>query len=514
MRYRLSDAPRLAGAAALGLVLAFSAAPAPAQQLTGGTLRVALLADIANYDPHQFSFINASLIKNLYDSLIEYTPDGKAIPSLAESWEIAADAKAVTLRLRKDVKFHSGGALNAEAVAANLKKAADPRLGKNVYPTMSFVQDWTVVDPHTIRLNFKGPAPERQITDLLQFITIIDPAGIDTVEQKPAGSGAYMLAERVVGQRIRLTANPNYWRPGEPVSKEVVMTIFSEDAAATAALESGGADVIYAGTARSAARLRQAGYPVLEGPGPLVQVFRINTTRPPFTNAKFRQAFNYLMDREGILRVGYAGMGQVVALPWAPSSPAHDPSYAKTYALNLDKAKELLAQSGLSAAEMSNWKLVVDAGNQPVVAISQVVQSTLRRVGINIELDMKQGAELVDAMLKGRFEAIFGGIGNIQKFPSRVATNSIYRTTNNPVLGDPHPHPEYVEAIKRIDTTIGSGPEVKAAYDHINKVLVEAAFGIPTNTYDPGLIVTAKNVAGFTLDMDNMLVLRTTGFRR
>lgn len=494
----------------VGLGLGLLSPPAQAQQ----SLRVALLADIANFDPHQFSIVNASVIKNLYDNLIEYTPDGKPIPSLAEAWAIAPDSRSVTLTLRKDVTFHSGAKLDADAVAATLKKAADPKLGKNVYPTMSFVQDWTVVDPSTIRLNFKNAAPERQITDLLQFISIIDPAGIDTVEQKPAGSGAYMLAERAVGQRIRLTANPNYWRKDQPVTKEVVMTIFSQDAAATAALESGGADVIYAGSARSASRLKAAGYPVLEGPGPLVQVFRINATRGPFKNEKFRQAFNYLMDREGILRAGYAGLGEVVALPWAPSGPAHDPSYAKTYAFNIDKAKALLAQSGLSQAEMNDWKLVVDAGNQPSVAISQVVQGSLKRAGISIDLDMKEGAELVDTMLKGRFDAIFGGIGNIQKFPSRVATNSIYRTANNPVLGEPHPFPAYVAAIERVNGATGSGPEVKAAYDNLNKVLVESSFGIPTNTYDPGLIVTAKNVTGFTMDMDNMLVLRTTGFRK
>jgi peptide/nickel transport system substrate-binding protein len=488
--------------------------PASAQPAAPGTLRVALLADIANFDPHQFSFVNASLIKNLYDSLIEYTPEGQAVPSLAEAWAIASDSRSVTVTLRRGVTFHGGGALNAEAVAANLRKAADPRLGKNLYPTMAIVDSWTVVDPATIRLTFKGPVPDRQVTDLLQFITIIDPAGIDTVEQVPAGTGAYRLAERVVGQRIRLTANPNYWRQGEPVMREVVFTIFSQDAAATAALESGGVDVIYGGAARSAARLKAAGYPVLDGPGPLVQVFRINTTRGPFRNPHFRQAFNFLIDREGILRVGYAGLGTVVALPWAPSSPAHDPSYAQTYAFNLEKARELLQRSGLTPAQMSEWKLVVNAGNQSDVAISQVVQATLRRVNINIELDMKEGAELVDSMLRGRFDAIFGGVGNIQKFPSRVATNSIYRTANNPILGEPHPFPEYVAAIERVNTTLGTGPEVKAAYDHLNKVLVESAFGIPTNTYNPGLIVTARNVSGFTLDMDNMLVLRTTALRR
>ncbi|MHB2165581.1 ABC transporter substrate-binding protein [Alsobacter sp. R-9] len=513
MKQSFSRLRRIAGALAIGTMLV-SAAPASAQQVSGGTLRVAVIADIANFDPHQFSFVNATLIKNLYDSLIEYTPDGKAIPSLAESWQIAPDSKSVTLFLRKDVKFHGGGAFNAEAVAANLKKAADPKLGKNLYATMSIVDGWSVVDPSTIKVTFKTPVPERQITDLFQFMTIIDPAGIDTVEQKPAGSGAYVLAERVVGQRIKLAANPNYWRQGQPVSKDVEITIFSQDAAATAALESGGVDVIYGGTARSAARLKSADYPVLSGPGPLVQVFRINATRGPFKNAKFRQAFNYLMERDAILKAGYAGLGEVVALPWAPSSPAHDPSYAKTYAFNLDKAKELLAASGLSAADMSAWKLVVNAGSQPDVVISQIVQATLKKVGIDIQLDMKEGSELVDTMLQGRFDAIFGGVGNIQKFPSRLATNSIYRTVNNPVLGNPHPFPEYVAAIERVNTTVGSGPEVKAAYDNLNKVLVETSFGIPTNTYDQGIIVTGKNVAGFTYDMDNMLVLRTTGFKK
>ncbi len=499
----------LAGTLAAAVVsLGVGLAPPAAAQ--GQPLRVAVLADIANFDPHQFSFVNATLIKNLYDTLIEYTPEGQAIPSLASAWAIAPDSRSVTLTLRQDVRFHSGGTFNAEAVAANLRKANDPQRGKNVYPTMAFVQDWTVVDPFTIRINLKTPAPERQITDFLQFIAIIDPAGIDTVETRPAGSGAYMLADRTVGQSIRLVANPNYWRQGQPMIRDVTVTIFAQDAAATAALESGGVDVIYGGTSRSAARLKAAGYPVLDGPGPLVQVFRINSTRGPFRNAKFRQAFNHLMDREGMLRAGYAGLGQVVALPWATNSPAHDPNYARTYAYNLDRARALIRESGLSQAEMNNWKLVVNSGDAPGVALSQIVQASLRQVGITIELDLKEGAELVQTMLQGRFDAIFGAIGNVQKFPTRVTTNSIYRTANNPVLGEPHPHPEYLAAIERVNTTLGPADAIKAAYDNLNKVLVEAAFGIPTNTYDQGIIVTARNLTGWTLDMDNMLVLRTT----
>jgi peptide/nickel transport system substrate-binding protein len=163
---------------------------------------------------------------------------------------------------------------------------------------------------------------------------------------------------------------------------------------------------------------------------------------------------------------------------------------------------------------MSDWKLLVNGGDQPSVGISQVAQAALGRAGITVQLDLKQGAEYTDALLGGRFDATFGGVGNVQKFPSRLTTNSIYRTANNPVLGTPHPHPEYVEAIERVNRAVGTGPEVKAAYDHLNRVLVETAFGIPTNTYDQGLIVAAKNLSGFTLDMDNMLIARTIAVRR
>ncbi len=497
--------------AALLAAAALSAVPARAADLKGGTIRVAILAEISNFDPQSFLTINFPVIKNLYDSLIEYTPDGVPVPSLATAWAIAPDSASVTLTLRKGVTFHGGAAFDADAVAATLKKAADPQKGRNVYATMSFVKDWTVLAPDSIRLDFKGPAPERQITDLLQFISVIDPAGMDTIDTKPAGTGAYMLAERAVGQRIRLVANPKYWRANEPVAKEAVLTIFSEDSSATAALESGAIDIVYGGSARSASRLRGAGYTLVQGPGPLVQVLRLNPNRGPFRNEKVRQAMNYLVDRAAILRVGYAGLGEVVALPWAPASPAFDPAATARYAFNLDKGKALLAESGLSAAELAGWKLMVNAGDEPSVVISQLLQSTLARAGVRVDLDMRQGAEFTDAMLGGKFDAIFGAVGNVQKFPSRLATNSIYRTANNPVLGSPNPFPTYVDAIERVNTATGAG--AKAAIENLNKVLVETSFGIPTNTYDAALTVAARNVDGFTKDIDNMLVLRTIGFK-
>lgn len=497
--------------AAAGLTMA-GLGHARAAALRSGTLRVAVLADIVNYDPMQFSSQNATVMRNLYDTLIDYDAHGKAVPALASAWKVADDSTSVTLTLRQGVRFQDGSAMDSAALDATLKKANDPAKGKNVYPTMSVVKDWTVVDPATVRINFKAPVPDRQITDLLEFMPVISPAGIGSVETKPAGTGAFMVVERVLGQKLHLGANPHYWRPGQPVLKDVVFTVFSDNASASAALESGAVDMIYGGGARDAVRLRDAGYQLIQGPGQLVQVFRINTTKPPFSNEKFRQAFNYLIDRAAILKVGYAGLGEVTALPWAPSSPAADRSYDKTYAFNLAKGEALLKQSGLTKAQMNDWKLTVNSGDDASVRISQVVQATLAKVGIHIKLDLKGGTEFVDAMLGGHFNAMFGGVGNVQKFPSRIATNSIYRTVNNPVLGKVNPFKDYVDAIHRVDTTMGSGPAVKAAYDALNKAMVNDSFGIATNSYNVFLIVASKKVGGFVPDIDNLLVLREIGF--
>jgi ABC-type transport system substrate-binding protein len=95
------------------------------------------------------------------------------------------------------------------------------------------------------------------------------------------------------------------------------------------------------------------------------------------------------------------------------------------------QARDLLRESGLSAAEQSDWSLFTNGGDEVSVTISQIVQSSLRQVGINMQLDVKQGAEFVDGMLQGRFAATFGGIGNIQKFPTRVTTNSIVSEVNS-----------------------------------------------------------------------------------
>ena len=231
-----------------------------------------------------------------------------------------------------------------------------------------------------------------------------------------------MLAERVVGQRIKLTANPNYWRQGEPVTKDVVITIFSQDAVGdgSARIRRRRRDLWRHPAQRRAAEACRL--PTLHGPGPLVQVFRINSTRGPFKNAKFRQAFNYLMDREAILRAGYAGVGRSSPSPGRRSSPAYDASYNEDLRASTSTRRRNCwpnrASPRPSRATGSSSSMPATSRR---VAISQVVQSTLTAGG-HQHRSRHEGRLRVrrDHAAGQASTPIFGGVGNIQKFPSRA----------------------------------------------------------------------------------------------
>ncbi len=100
-------------------------------------------------------------------------------------------------------------------------------------------------------------------------------------------------------------------------------------------------------------------------------------------------------------------------------------------------------------------------------------------------------------MLGGKFDALFGGIGNVQKFPSPRHHQQHLPHRQEPGARRSEPAPGLCRRDRSASTTrSGPAPDVRAAYDNLNRALVEAAFGIPTNTYNVGLIVAAKNVGG------------------
>ena len=112
----------------------------------------------------------------------------------------------------------------------------------------------------------------------------------------------------------------------------------------------------------------------------------VNWGLAPTNNKLLRQAINYSIDRKRFTDTVMKGFtGEPRALPWAKSSPAFDPEKNKSYGFDLEKAKSLLAQSGLTNVEFDiTWSLAGYAAEYE--ALASIMQSDLAKIGIKTNL--------------------------------------------------------------------------------------------------------------------------------
>jgi peptide/nickel transport system substrate-binding protein len=119
---------------------------------------------------------------------------------------------------------------------------------------------------------------------------------------KPVGTGPYRFVEWIKDDRVVLEANPDYWR-GAPRVKRVVWRPIPDNFARVAALVRGEAQLITKVIPDHVPEIEKAGCCRVEHTlTNLVTVYLINAQKGPLANAKVRQALNYAVDKDKIIK--------------------------------------------------------------------------------------------------------------------------------------------------------------------------------------------------------------------
>lgn len=485
-----------------------SSGPAPGGTTTpggggSGTITVGAVGDISDFDPYKILGNNFIILSNLNTFLIDYDDSLKPSPSALTKWELNADHTQVTLSLRPDLTLQTGKTWTADDLVAGFKRAANPDEGNQLYGPMAIVKSYTASDDHTVVLTFTQPVAELLVTDLLESFPAMDAAGNSNaaLATKADSGGPFALVSRDPGNDIVVGRFDKYWDAANVHLDTVTFRIFSDADSMVAGLQSGAVDVIYDFPPKNAAQLKDE-FTILEGyPGALVDCLRMNPNRPPFDNIKLRQAISHSLDRERIVREVYFGYGGPLYLPWGPNSPATDPAYKQKNAYDLDLAARLWREAG----SPSGATALADGADALRLQMLQILQQDLKQIGFDLTIESKDLQTYNQEIVTGKFAIAFNGLGNTSKSPSRIATNSIFRTVNNVVLGAKLPQ-EYVDAIHASEQAVT--PETaKAAYAKLNEVISTQAFGVPV-CVQPTLIGIKKSVTGVARTVDNWLVLK------
>jgi peptide/nickel transport system substrate-binding protein len=350
---------------------------------TGGQkeLVVAFDSDVPTMDPHMHNEPNAITTNwHIFDSLLFLSRDLKIEPGLAESYE-QKDYTTWIFKLRQGVTFHNGEEFNADAVKFSLERVLNEKQKSPQRGNISTISAVNVLDPYTVEIKTKEPynlLPHR-----LFYLSIVPPKYVQEVgdqefAQKPVGTGPYKFAEWVKGDKIVLEANENYFK-GAPKIKKVSFRVIPEVATQIAELQSGGVDIIRMVPPDMLAQLE--GNPQLTVTStPLLRVYYMafDTKKKPFDDARVRQAMNYAVDIDTIVKKVLADKAVRTPAGVNPNHFGFDESI-KPYPYDPEKAKSLLKEAGYeNGFETEIHYFTPGIGQQ----ITDAVISDLSKVGI------------------------------------------------------------------------------------------------------------------------------------
>ncbi len=354
----------------------------------GGDLVIVRPGDSVSMD-NTMVFSNASIwvFQQMLESLYEVTPDGKdVVPLLAESHTLSDDKLTWTFKIKQGVKFSNGSPMTSEDVKFSLDKARSTKGGWEFLDVA--IKNVDAPDPSTVVITTKYPwAP--LLADLANFSNAILPkdyAGktADEFYTAPVGTGPFVWDHWSKGSELKLVKNPDYWDAGKPSLDSVTWKVVADDNARNVQIQGGQAQINESPPFSSVEQLQnQQGVKVKLFPSTKTDYILMNQEKKPYDDVHVRRAISYAIDREALIKTLLFGNGTPANSFLMPNVPYYDKS-TPGIQYDMDKAKAELAQS--SVPDGFTTTFLASAGDNTDQAIAQVLQSSLKELGITVKI--------------------------------------------------------------------------------------------------------------------------------
>jgi peptide/nickel transport system substrate-binding protein len=404
---------RFARAAAIAALMVGTAPMALMAETPADTLVLAdAIDDIVSIDPHEaFEFGGLDLNNNVYDSLVELDPTkpGELVPGLAESWSVSEDGLTHTFKIKSGITFASGNPLTAEDAALSLRRVI--KLNKtpsfiiaqfgftpeNVDSMITFDGDNVMVTTDKVYApSFFYNCLTAGVAAIVDIKTVManevnGDMGNEWLKSNSAGTGAYVLKSFKPNEGYVLEARPGHWR-GDAKIKNVFMQHIPEGATERLLLEKGDIDIARALTPTDVEGL--AGNPdvtITNDDGGQIYYLAMNQKVEALANPMVLDAMRWAVDYQGMTDSILKGQWAVhqAFLPKGFLGAIEETPYS----LDIEKAKALMAESGVPLPLKVSLTV---RNNQERMDIAQSIQNTFAQIGIELTLDVGDGATVLD----------------------------------------------------------------------------------------------------------------------
>lgn len=402
----------LAAVAALSLAACGKGGQPSGNQSDPGTVKDTLVighyGDTPNFDTHNNLNDNGMRINmSVYDPLVRMDNETYEIkPCIAESWSVSEDGREYTFAIKSGVKFSDGTDMTVDDVVFSMERGMEMPLA---VPSFARVTGVEKVDDSHVKLILDGPYPEFLFAMALPTAGILSKAPFESMGEaafanNPVTTGPYCVSEWKTGEKVVLKANEHY-HMGEVPIKTVEYRVITDPNSAVLSLESGDIDAYVDVAQSSFSRIENNDKLTLhKGQAFGMNFIQLNCSIPPFDNVDARIAMAYATDKDSMLYGILEGDGTIVDTFATPEYLGYTDQVTK-YPYDLDKAREYFDKAGVDGS--TNIRIILY--NTKASKLAQVLQNSLREIGITAQIDQMERSAFDDAALSGSANIIVDG---------------------------------------------------------------------------------------------------------
>ncbi len=372
-------------------------------------LNLVLYGDPKSLDPAYATDVRTGQVCALmYDNLLRFGTGTELIPSLAKSWEVNPQGTEYRFILRQNVTFTDGKPLTSQDVKSSFEQIMSPRTKSHrtwLFQRVEGADAYMKGDAREIT-GFMAPDDSTFIIRLTEpfspfpgFLAMPAASVIQMDEEgKPAGTGPWILTDWVHDGHLMFRRNDAYF-DGPPLLEFLKIRILPEALPRSAEFITGYLDIM---------EIPEAEYPLWQEDKEWkdhiylqdelnIYYIAMNCSRPPFDDVRVRQAMNYAVDVESILREINHGKGIPAAGP-VPPPLLRDPG-ASPYGYNPEKARSMLAEAGYAGGlDVELWQ----GQSRDLMMLTEAIQSQLEQVGVRVKIVQNDWNMFTQAIRQGK----------------------------------------------------------------------------------------------------------------
>jgi peptide/nickel transport system substrate-binding protein len=359
-----------------------------------------LTEDVFSVDPNrQVESVTDSVLSNVYESLVTLDARLQIRTALADRWENPTPERW-RFHLRPGVRFHDGTLLTAQVARdALLALQRNPELEASGY--LRLVTRIEAVDESTLDLVTREP---RALLPSLLAVYIVR-ANSAGAFPPLLGTGPFRLVEWRQGKSVLLERWEGYWGV-RPAKRRATFLPVPDPRERLARLESREADIAYGMEPVLTTQTMPKDVRLVRAPGITVYYLGFNVRPAPgnsLRDVRVRRAFHLALNRQEIVDKAIRGIGAVATQPVSPLVFGYN-VHIRAAPTDPAEARKLLSEAGYGAGLQVRLDFP-----KPRISTARLIQESLARVGVQIELNPLDRNAVYEIAASGKSDLFFAG---------------------------------------------------------------------------------------------------------